>query len=113
MEPGLAGFQAARAGVPRDEVAEALSPVDLPEKGCPALIHRDPMRSGLIQEKIHVIDTNLVIIGWTGNIIAQFKSGDIMKMNNYSITSVFKKIDNKWKVFHSHESALPPEIIKK
>ena len=66
-----------------------------------------------IQEKIHVIDTNLVVLGWTGNIVAQFRSGDIMKLNNYSITSVFKKIDNKWKVIHSHESALPPEIIKK
>ena len=66
-----------------------------------------------IQEKIRVIDTNLVILSWTGNIVAQFKSGDIMKMNNYSITSVFKKIDNKWKVIHSHESSLPPEIIKK
>jgi ketosteroid isomerase-like protein len=66
-----------------------------------------------IREKIHVIDTNLVISGWTGNIIAEFKSGDIMKMNNYSITSVFKKIDNKWKIIHSHESSLPPEIIKK
>ena len=66
-----------------------------------------------IQEKIRVIDTNLVVLGWTGNIIAQFKSGDIMKMNNYSLTSVFKKIDGKWKVIHSHESALPPEIIKK
>jgi ketosteroid isomerase-like protein len=66
-----------------------------------------------IQEKIHVIDENLVVLGWTGNIVAQFKSGDIMKMNNYSITSVLKKIDNKWKVIHSHESSLPPEIIKK
>ena len=65
-----------------------------------------------IREKFHVIDTNLVVLGWTGNIVAQFKSGDIMKMNNYSITSVFKKIDNNWKVIHSHESALPPEIIK-
>ena len=66
-----------------------------------------------IQEKIHVIHINLVVLGWTGNIVAQFKSGDIMTMNNYSITSVFKKIDSKWKVIHSHESALPPEIIKK
>lgn len=65
-----------------------------------------------IQEKINVIDTNLVVLGWTGNIIAQFKSGDTMKMNNYSITSFFKKIENKWKVIHSHESSLPPEIIK-
>lgn len=66
-----------------------------------------------IQEKIHVIDTNLVIIGWTGNIVAQFKSGDIIEMNNYSITNVFKKIGNKWKVIHAHESSLPPESIKK
>ena len=66
-----------------------------------------------IQEKTNVIDTNLVVVGWTGNIIAQFKNGDTMKMNNYSVTSVFKKIDNKWKVIHSHESSLPPEIIKK
>ena len=66
-----------------------------------------------IQEKIHDIDTNLVILGWTGNIVAEFRSGDIMTMNNYSITNVFKKIDNKWKIIHSHESSLPPEIIKK
>src|SRR5882724_10191454 len=33
-----------------------------------------------IQEKIQVIATNLVVLGWTGNIVAQFKSGDIMKL---------------------------------
>ncbi len=66
-----------------------------------------------IHEKIHVLDSNLVVLGWTGNIVARFRSGDVMKMTNYSITSVFKKIDNKWKVIHSHESSLPPEIIKK
>jgi ketosteroid isomerase-like protein len=65
------------------------------------------------QEKFHVIDINLAVLGWTGNIVAQFKNGDTMKMNNYSVTYVFKKLDNKWKVIHSHESALPPEIIKK
>jgi len=36
-----------------------------------------------------------------------------MNMYNYSATNVFKKIDGKWKIIHSHESALPPEIIKK
>jgi ketosteroid isomerase-like protein len=65
-----------------------------------------------ITEKFNVIDTNLVIAGWTGNIIAQFKNGDTMIMNNYSITNVFKKIDGKWKIIHSHESSLPPEIKK-
>ena len=65
------------------------------------------------QEKFQVLDETLVIVGWTGNIIANFKNGDIVKMNNYSITSVFKKIDGRWKVIHDHESALPPEIIKR
>ena len=66
-----------------------------------------------IREKYHVIDRNLVIVGWTGNITAHFKNGDIVKMNNYSITSVFKKLNDEWKVIHDHESALPPVIIKK
>jgi ketosteroid isomerase-like protein len=66
-----------------------------------------------ILEKIQVIDTNLAVVSWTGNIIARFKSGDIMKMNHYSISSMFKKIDSNWKIIHSHESSLPPEFIKK
>jgi ketosteroid isomerase-like protein len=64
------------------------------------------------QEKFHVLDKNLVIVGWTGNIIANLKNGDTVKMNNYSITSLFKMVEGKWKVIHDHESALPPEIIK-
>ena len=66
-----------------------------------------------ITEKFNAIDTNLVIAGWTGNIVAEFKNGDTMIMNNYSVTNVFKKINGKWKTIHSHESSLPPEIIKK
>jgi ketosteroid isomerase-like protein len=65
-----------------------------------------------IQETFNVIDTNLVIVGWTGNINAFFKNGDTMKLKDYAVTFVFKKIDNKWKVIHSHESSLPPEIRK-
>jgi hypothetical protein len=63
-----------------------------------------------ISEKYHVIDSNLVIVGWYGNIIARFKSRKIMKLNNYSITSVFRKSGNAWKVIHDHESSLPPEV---
>ena len=66
-----------------------------------------------ITEKYNIIDTNHVIAGWTGNIVAQFKNGDTMNMNNYSITNVFKKIEGKWKIIHSHESSLPPVIIRK
>ena len=66
-----------------------------------------------IMERISVIDTGIVITAWTGNIVAQFKNGDTMTMNDYSVTNVFRKIDGKWKIIHSHESSLPPEIEKK
>ena len=62
-----------------------------------------------ITERFNVIDAKLVIAGWTGNITAQFKNGDTMIMKDYSITNVFKKIDDNWKIIHSHESSLPPE----
>jgi ketosteroid isomerase-like protein len=64
-------------------------------------------------EKIDVIDENLAIVGWTGNIIAQLKNGDSIKMNNYAISNIFRKIDGQWKIIHSHESSLPPIIIEK
>lgn len=65
------------------------------------------------QERFQVLDEDLVIVGWVGDIIATFKNGDTMIMNNYAITSIFKKIDGFWKIIHDHESSLPPEIIKK
>ncbi|HET7003297.1 MAG TPA: nuclear transport factor 2 family protein, partial [Puia sp.] len=64
-----------------------------------------------LSEKINVIDENLVIVGWTGNIEAQLKNGDYIKMNNYYITNVFRKSEGQWKIIHSHESSLPPAIV--
>lgn len=66
-----------------------------------------------IVEKFIVIDVSHVIVSWTGNIVAEFKNGERMIMNNYSVSNVFKKIDDNWKIIHSHESSLPPEIIRK
>lgn len=66
-----------------------------------------------VSENLNIIDTGLVISGWTGNITARFKNGDTMIMNNYSVSNLFKKINGEWKIIHSHESALPPEFIKK
>jgi hypothetical protein len=65
-----------------------------------------------ITEKLNVVDPDIVITGWTGNIIAELKNGDTMIMNNYSVTNVFKAIDSKWKIIHSHESSLAPKIKK-
>ena len=53
-----------------------------------------------LMEKIDVIDENLAVVGWTGNIIAQLKNGDSIIMNNYAITNLFKKTDGKWKIIH-------------
>jgi len=66
-----------------------------------------------LMERINVIDEDLVIIGWNGNILAQLKNGDSIIMNNYAITNVFKKVGGQWKIIHSHESSLPPVITKK
>jgi len=65
-----------------------------------------------IQQTFNVIDENLVIVSWVGNIDAFYKNGDLMKLSNYGVTFVFRKFNNEWKVIHSHESSLPPEIIK-
>jgi ketosteroid isomerase-like protein len=65
------------------------------------------------RQEFQVVDIDHVIVGWTGDIIASLKNGDTIKMTNYSITSVFKKNNEQWKVVHDHESALPPEVIKK
>jgi len=66
-----------------------------------------------IHKKFNVIDANHVIAGWTGNIDALFRNGDRMIMNNYSVTYVFRKIKDQWKIIHSHESSLPPEVTRK
>lgn len=65
------------------------------------------------RQEFQVVDRNLVIVSWTGDIIADLRNGNTIKMTNYSITSVFKKNDGRWKVIHDHESALPPTISKK
>jgi ketosteroid isomerase-like protein len=65
-----------------------------------------------IRNSFHIVDSTVVIQEWLGNINAFFKNGDIMKMKDYAVTNVLKKIENEWKIIHSHESSLPPEIIK-
>ncbi|HEV3222964.1 MAG TPA: nuclear transport factor 2 family protein [Puia sp.] len=64
-----------------------------------------------VAEKFHILDDNTVLLCWSGNIDAYFKNGDNWKMQNYTVTYIFKKIDGSWKIIHSHESSLPPEII--
>jgi ketosteroid isomerase-like protein len=63
-------------------------------------------------EIFHVLDEVNVVLCWSGNIDAFFKNGDIMKMEQYTVTYLWKKISGEWKIIHTHDSTLPPEIIK-
>jgi ketosteroid isomerase-like protein len=63
------------------------------------------------KEETHIIGPGLVRVCWTGDITAHFINGDTMKMTQYSITELFRKTNGQWKIIHSHESALPPEIL--
>jgi len=63
-------------------------------------------------EIYHVLDDNTVVLSWSGHIEAFFKNGDFMKMENYAVTFLFNKKAGQWKVIHTHESTLPPEILK-
>src|ERR1700730_551575 len=62
-------------------------------------------------EIFHVLDGITVVLCWSGNIDAFFKNGDIWKMQNYTVTYLFKKISGEWKIIHSHESAMLPHLL--
>ena len=53
-----------------------------------------------------------MVFCWSGDIDAYFKNGDTMKMQNYTATYLCRKIGGEWKIIHSHDSALPAQIIK-
>jgi hypothetical protein len=50
---------------------------------------------------------DMVICSWIGKDELTFKSGDKMTYDPHSYTLIFKKIDNQWKVFYSHDSGVP------
>ena len=64
-----------------------------------------------IHEIFNVLDDVTVVLCWSGNIDAFFKNGDIWKMQNYTVTYLFKKISGEWKIIHSHESAMLPHLL--
>jgi hypothetical protein len=65
-----------------------------------------------VHEKFEILDEVTVLFCWSGNIDAYFKNGDTWKMKNYTVTYLFRKLNGAWKIIHSHETSLPPEIIK-
>ena len=69
-------------------------------------------KSSTIHEIYHVVDEITVVFCWSGNIDAFFKNGDFWKMQQYTVTYLFRKIDKEWKIIHTHESALPVQMVK-
>jgi ketosteroid isomerase-like protein len=64
------------------------------------------------EDYFHIVDDSTVVWCWSGNIDAFFKNGGVWKMQQYTVTYILRKIGGKWKVAHSHDSGLPPQIVK-
>jgi ketosteroid isomerase-like protein len=73
-----------------------------------SLEHQDEVT---LREEVLVVSDDLAILSWQGDIKAFFKNGDQMNLKNYGISLVFRRKGGRWKVIHSHESSLPPEIL--
>jgi uncharacterized protein (TIGR02246 family) len=61
-----------------------------------------------IKDEFRFLPGNVVICSWLGKCEATFKTDDRATFDSYAITFVFQKLDNQWKIIHSHESASPP-----
>jgi len=62
------------------------------------------------KESFKFLDDNLILSAWQGTNEAVLKSGEKMTFSSFGVTSLFKKIDDKWKVVYFHESGLPPTV---
>jgi uncharacterized protein (TIGR02246 family) len=61
-----------------------------------------------IKNEFRFLTGNIVVCAWLGKCDATFKTGEQATIDSYAITFVFKKLDNRWKIIYSHESASPP-----
>jgi hypothetical protein len=55
-----------------------------------------------------VLSNDLMLNIMSGSWDLTMPGGDHLKFDTYTITCLFKKIDNQWKVIFMHESASPP-----
>nr|WP_319398490.1 nuclear transport factor 2 family protein [uncultured Carboxylicivirga sp.] len=54
-----------------------------------------------------IIGKDCFIHYWTGFNGMYFKDGTSMEINKFYMTYIYKKIDEKWKIIHAHESWMP------
>ena len=68
----------------------------------------DSQKYNKMREEYRFINNDNVIACWAYQAEFVFKSGEKMRIDNFSVTLVLKKINNEWKIIHSHESMTPP-----
>ncbi len=56
------------------------------------------------EELITVLSKDCFVHYWKGFNGMYFKDGTSMEMEDFFLTYVYKKIDDKWKIIHAHES---------
>ena len=56
-------------------------------------------------EEHWVLDKDNVYWIWHGDLSPTYKNDSTSTLKNYSVTSLFKRVGNNWKLMHSHESA--------
>ena len=61
-----------------------------------------------VKDEFRFLPGNTVIYAWSGKSEFAFKTGEQSRIDAYTITFVFRKMDNSWKIVYAHESASPP-----
>ncbi|TXD51489.1 MULTISPECIES: hypothetical protein [unclassified Polaribacter] len=63
-----------------------------------------------INEKFRFLTKNKVLLTWFGKNELELKSGEKMKIESYTGTMLFEKINNEWSIVYAHESASQPQL---
>jgi len=61
-----------------------------------------------VRDEFKFLPGNTVIYAWSGKSEFAFKTGEQARIDTYTITFVFRRMDNSWKIVYAHESASPP-----
>lgn len=66
----------------------------------------------ILDKKANVLERDLVALTVLEHVEAILKTGNKFSFDKITVTEIYKKIENNWKVTFFQESALPPVIIK-
>lgn len=66
-------------------------------------------RIDTISDEFKMLSENIAMEVWTGKIKGYLKSGGVILMENYTVTTMYNNMKGKWKVVFVQESALLPK----